>query len=125
MLSNIGVEALTRRRETQHQERARQGEKWQEGDFVFTSRHGQPIYATNVVNRWFPKLLAAAGLLRIRFHDLRHTAATLLLGQGVHPKIVSEMLADTSVGITLDLYSHATPTIQKQAAAAFDRLLGD
>jgi integrase len=124
MLSKVAVEALTLRREVQLQERARQGEKWQDGDFVFTSRNGQPIYATNVVNRWFPKLLRAAGLPRIRFHDLRHTAATLLLGQGVHPKIVSEMLGHTSIGITLDLYSHATPTIQKEATAAFDRLLG-
>jgi len=125
MLSKTAVEALARRREAQHRERARQGDKWQDGDFIFTSRNGQPIYATNVVNRWFPKLLRSAGLPRIRFHDLRHTAATLLLGQGVHPKIVSEMLGHTSIGITLDLYSHATPTIQKEATAAFDRLLRD
>ena len=124
MLSKVAVEALTLRRDVQLRERARQGEKWQDGDFVFTSRNGQPIYATNVVNRWFPKHLRAAGLPRIRFHDLRHTAATLLLGQGVHPKIVSEMLGHTSIGITLDLYSHATPTIQREATAAFDRLLG-
>ena len=125
MLSKVSVEALTRRRKAQQQERVRQGEMWQDADFVFTSRNGQPIYATNVVNRSFPKLLAAARVPRIRFHDLRHTAATLLLGQGVHPKIVSEMLGHTSIGITLDLYSHATPTIQKEATAAFDRLLGD
>src|SRR5262249_40765947 len=125
MLSKVAVTVLARHREAQDRERARQGDKWQDRDFVFTSRHGQPIYATNVVNRWFPKLLAAARLPRIRFHDLRHTAATLLLGQGVHPKIVSEMLGHTSIGITLDLYSHATPTIQKEATAAFDRLLGD
>jgi integrase len=125
MLSKAAVEALSRRLHAQGRERARQSERWQDGDFVFASRHGQPIYATNVVNRWFPKLLREAGLPRIRFHDLRHTAATLLLGQGVHPKIVSEMLGHTSIGITLDLYSHATPTIQKEATAAFDRLLGD
>jgi integrase len=124
MLSRIAADALDRRREAQKQERARSGEKWEDQDFVFTSRDGKPIYATNVVNRSFPKVLAAAGLPQIRFHDLRHTAATLLLGQGVHPKIVSEMLGHTSIGITLDLYSHATPTIQREATAAFDRLLG-
>jgi hypothetical protein len=55
---------------------------------------------------------------RIRFHDLRHTAATLLLGRGVHPKIVSEMLGHSTIAITLDKYSHVTPTMQPEAAAA-------
>ncbi|MHB8717549.1 MAG: tyrosine-type recombinase/integrase [Candidatus Dormibacteria bacterium] len=60
---------------------------------------------------------------RIRFHDLRHTAATLLLGRGVHPKIVSEMLGHTTIGITLDLHSRVTPTMQREAARAMDLLL--
>jgi integrase len=72
----------------------------------------------------FVPLLKRAGLPRIRFHDLRHTAATLLLGRGIHPKIVSEMLGHTTVGITLDLYSHVTPTMQREAARAMDDLLG-
>jgi integrase len=123
MLSSLAVDALEQRRATQKEERACRGKKWEDGDFVFTSRNGKPIYATNIINRAFPRLLGDAGLPRIRFHDLRHTAATLLLGQGIHPKIVSEMLGHTSIGITLDLYSHATPTIQREATAAFDRLL--
>jgi len=125
MLSQIAIDALERRRESQKHERAHSESKWEDQDFVFTSRNGKPIYATNIVNRSFPRLLAAAGVPRIRFHDLRHTAATLLLGQSVHPKIVSEMLGHASIGITLDLYSHATPTIQREAITAFDRLLGD
>jgi integrase len=125
MLSQVAVEALDRRREAQRSERTNSGEKWEDRNFVFTSRNGKPIYATNIVNRSFPQLLADAELPRIRFHDLRHTAATLLLGQGIHPKIVSEMLGHASIGITLDLYSHATPTIQREATAAFDRLLQD
>jgi integrase len=60
----------------------------------------------------------------IRFHDLRHSAATLLLEKGIHPKIVSDMLGHSQVGITLNLYSHVTPTIQKQAANAMDEVLG-
>ena len=64
--------------------------------------------ATNVRRRFFEPLLKCAGLPGIRFHDLRHTAATLLLGEGVHPKIVSERLGHSRVGITLDLYSHVT-----------------
>lgn len=81
------------------------------------------MYATNLVGRSFVELLERAAVPRVRFHDLRHTAATLLLGQGVHPKVVSEMLGHTNIGITLDLYSHATPTMQREAAGAFDRLL--
>jgi len=56
-------------------------------------------------------------------HDLRHTAATLLLGQGIHPKIVSEMLGHSTIAITLDLYSHVTPTMQRDAARAMNDLL--
>jgi Phage integrase family len=59
----------------------------------------------------------AAGLPRIRFHDLRHTAATLMLEQGIYAKMVSEMLGHTSVSMTLDTYSHVTPTMQREAVA--------
>ena len=58
------------------------------------------------------------------FHDLPHTAATLLLGAGIHPKVVSEMLGHSTTAITLDLYSHVTPTMQQQAADAVDSVLG-
>jgi site-specific recombinase XerD len=60
----------------------------------------------------------------MRFYDLRHSAATLLLSMGVHPKIVSEMLGHTQIGITLDLYSHVTATMQREAVQAFEELLG-
>jgi integrase len=69
-------------------------------------------------------LLARAGLPRIRFHDLRHSCATLLLSEGVHPKIVSDLLGHSQIGITLDLYSHVTATMQAVAAEAMGRLLG-
>ena len=72
----------------------------------------------------FYPLLEWAGLTRMRFHDLRHSAATLLLGMGVHPKIVSELLGHTQIGITLDLYSHVTATMQRDAVRAFEGLLG-
>ena len=61
-------------------------------------------------------------LPQVRFHDLRHAHATLMLTQGVHPKVVSERLGHASIGITLDTYSHVLPTLQKEAAEAFDQL---
>jgi integrase len=70
-------------------------------------------------------VLAAAKVRPIRFHDARHTAATLLLGRGVHPKVVSEMLGHSTVAITLDVYSHVTPAMHREAAKVMDELLAD
>ena len=67
--------------------------------------------------------LAAAGLPRARFHDLRQTAATLLLEQAIHIKIVSEVLGHTSIGITLDIYSHVMPSMRLQSAVAMSAIL--
>jgi integrase len=75
------------------------------------------------VLRRFRRLLTKAGLPPVRFHDLRHTAATLMLGRGVHPKIVSEMLGHSTVSITLDLYSHVSETMQREAVLVMDDLL--
>jgi len=79
--------------------------------------------AGNVLYRSFRPLLAKAGLSRCRFHDLRHTAATLLLSQGVHAKIVSEMLGHSSIGLTLDTYSHVLPDLQQLATQAMEKIL--
>ena len=87
-------------------------------------RLGGPSKASNLLRRSFAPLLARAGIARLRFHDLRHTAATLMLGQGVHPKVVSEMLGHSQISVTLDLYSHVTPTMQRDATAAVDAALG-
>ena len=74
----------------------------------------------------FGELVAAAGVRRIRFHDLRHTSATLALAAGIHPKVVSERLGHSSIAITLDLYSHVTPSLQAEAAEKLGAvLLGD
>src|SRR5260370_12645770 len=72
---------------------------------------------------WFSPLLNKAGLPRIRLHDLRHTAATLLLARGINPKVVSEMLGHSSIAITLGLYGHVTPHMQHQAAATMEAAL--
>jgi integrase len=69
-------------------------------------------------------LLRQAGLPDMRFHDLRHTCATLLLTKGIHPKIVSEMLRHSSIAITLDIYSHVIPGLGNAAARAMEDTLG-
>ena len=78
----------------------------------------------NLLRRQFAALLKRAGLPPMRFHDLRHTAATLLMSRGVHPKVVSEILGHSGVGITLDRYSHVSETMQSAAALVMSTLLG-
>lgn len=123
-LADVAVDALRRHAARQGEECQAAGSLWQETGLVFTNSVGRALTPTNVTFCSFRPLLERAGLPLIRFHDLRHTAATLLLGKGVHPKVVSEMLGHSQVGVTLDLYSHVTPTMHRQAAAAFDELLG-
>ncbi len=67
--------------------------------------------------------MGRAGLPHMRCHDLRHTAATLLLGEGVHPKVVQERLGRSTISVTMDIYSHVMPTLQRDAAERLDRLL--
>lgn len=98
------------------------GEKWADYDLVFPNLVGRPLQPTNVV-RALKAALKKAGLPAIRFHDLRHTNATLLLLMNVHPKIVSERLGHSDVRITLNLYSHAIPSLQAEAALQMDMLL--
>jgi integrase len=72
----------------------------------------------------FHKLLDRAGVRRVRFHDLRHTAATLMLEADVHPKVVQEVLGHSSISVTLDTYSHVAPSLQRDAATRLEVLLG-
>jgi integrase len=90
---------------------------------VFPNEIGRLLDPSNLLRQSFYPLLQRADLPRVRFHDLRHTAASLMLGRGVHPKIVSEMLGHSQIAVTLDLYSHVTPTMQREAATALDILL--
>lgn len=124
-LPKIAVEALHRHRLQQALERTKVGDGWVEHDLVFPNSIGAPKDGRNVLNWGFRPLLEKAGLPRIRFHDLRHTAATLLLESGVNPKIVSEMLGHSHISITLSLYSHVTPHMQQLAADAMDAALGE
>ncbi len=120
LLTPTAIAALRRHRARQLEERLRVGSGWEDFDLVFANELGRPLNARNLVQRSFARVLARASVPRIRFHDLRHTAATLLLGRGIHPKIVSEQLGHSQIAVTLDLYSHVTPTMQRDAAAALE-----
>ncbi len=90
---------------------------------VFSTAKGTPVNPANLISRHFKPILERAGLPDIRFHDLRHTCATLLLGQGVHPKIVQELLGHASIQLTLDTYSHYLPDMQEKAVDAMQSAL--
>jgi integrase len=123
-LAKTAIEALRQHRIAQAEARLRLGPAWTHSDLVFCNEVGGFVDASNLVRRSFLPLLRRVGLPRIRFHDLRHSAATLLLSEGVHPKIVSEMLGRSQIAVTLDLYSHVTPTMQRQAAEAMEAVSG-
>ena len=116
------VEILRQHRRVQLQERLRAGSEWHDYDLVFCNCKGGPLFKSNV-DRTLAGYCRKAGVPRIRFHDLRHTHATFLLRQGVHPKVVAERLGHTSVKITLDTYSHVLPDTQEEAVRAVERAL--
>jgi integrase len=87
-------------------------------EWVFAGENGQPLRKENFARRSWRLTLKRAGLL-IKFHGLRHSCATRLLTQGVHPKIVAERLGHSSVHVTLDTYSHAIPALGREAADKF------
>ncbi|HEU5438769.1 MAG TPA: site-specific integrase [Ktedonobacterales bacterium] len=100
------------------------GELWTDNDLVFPNGYGGIMIPHNITKRSFKRHLVQAGLSRdVRFHDLRHTAATLLLASGVNVKVVSEMLGHSSVSITLNIYAHVLPHMRQSAASAMDNLL--
>jgi integrase len=94
---------------------------WNDSDLVIDSGDGSPLHPATLSGAWH-RFLGRAGLPFVRFHDLRHAHATLLLLAGIHPKVVSERLGHASIGITLDIYSHVLPSMQEGAAAAFDEM---
>jgi integrase len=122
-LTQSAVNALSIHLKRQLGEIDRAGSLWRENGLIFASEAGEPLDRRNVTTHRFKPLLKQAGLPRVRFHDLRHTCATLLLGRNVNPKIVSEMLGHASIAITLDTYSHVLPNMQSQAVKAIEDVL--
>ncbi len=98
---------------------------WEDHGLVFPSEAGTIINPTNLRKRSFARLLARAGLPKVRFHDLRHTCATLLLSRNTHPKYVQELLGHANIKITLDTYSHAIPGMGDQTARAMEDALAE
>jgi integrase len=122
-LTHNALDALRSHRKRQNEERLRLGTLWQDSDLVFTTAVGTPIDPDNLTKRSFVPLLERGELPRVRLHDLRHTFATILLGQGTHPKIVQEMLGHANISQTMDTYSHVLPNMQSQAVSAMESAL--
>jgi integrase len=118
------VAALKVHRKGQLEQRVRVGSFYEDHGLIFSSEKGTLLSPENLVKRSFKPLLKRAGLPEIRFHDLRHTCATLLLGRGVHPKIVQELLGHATIAMTLDTYSHYLPSMRDQASGAMGDVLG-
>jgi integrase len=114
--------ALKRWRTAQKEEQLAQGRPWSLGVFLFTEEDGEP-YHPERVSKLFRRAAQAAGLPPVRLHDLRHSYATMALGAGIHPKIVSERLGHANIGITLDTYSHCLPSLSAEAALRVAALL--
>ena len=112
--TTLGI--LRTHRKAQVEERLAWGSAYQDGDLVFAREDGSPIHPDRF-SKWFDQHVRAVGLPRIRLHDLRHTHATLALQAGIHPKVVSERLGHSTISITLDVYSHAIPAMEEEAAA--------
>ncbi len=91
-------------------------------DLVFATPYGHPLHPNSVALR-YNRLIARAGVPRLRFHDLRHTFATLMFANGEHPKVVQEILGHSDVGMTMNRFSHVTMNMQRQAADRLDALM--
>jgi len=110
---------LQEHRDKQEVQRAMLGIPLKDDDLIFSDLAGKPFLPDTVSHVW-SKLVKRAGLEGIRFHDARHTHASLMLKQGAHPKVVQERLGHATISTTLDLYSHVAPGLQETAAARFD-----
>ena len=121
-LPNVAISTLTSHRVRQLEQRLAAGSRWSEEDLVFTNRKGKPLDRANV-RKQFHRLLESANLPKVRIHDLRHTAATLLLLQGVNPRTVMELLGHSDVTMTLNTYSHVLVSLKEDAARHMDTAL--
>ncbi len=115
VIAPFALEALKRHQEKQWEVKKKAGIAWQEHDYVFCTSVGTHLNPAKDVGDQLKRLLQKAGLPDLRFHDLRHSAATLLLSEGVHPKVVQELLGHSTISMTMDVYSHVLPGMQQDA----------
>lgn len=120
-LSDSIISDLKKHRSKILQEKLVQGKYYIDNDLVNCTSLGTPLNPSNV-RRTFNRLIKKADISQIRFHDLRHTHATLLLSKGVHVKVISERLGHSNIKITLETYSHVLPTMQQEAANKLNEL---
>ena len=122
-LTDLAITVLKRHRKHQDEARQKVGNTWQDQHWVFCTEVGTPLDPTTMLRYSFWPLLERAEIPRLRFHDLRHSSATLLLVMGVHPKVVQELLGHSNISMTLDTYSHTIPSLQADAINQLSALL--
>jgi integrase len=120
-LPDTAATALRAHKLRQLEERLLAGGRWKDTGHIFTTTIGTPLDGPSVTKA-FQRLLANAGLPRLRFHDLRHSCATLLLVQGVPARVIMEILGHSSIALTMNTYSHVMPSLKREAADAMDRV---
>lgn len=117
------VRALKTRRAHQLEERLKAGLRWQDTGLVFTNPNGGPLEPITL-HRDYKRILKAAGLsVETRFHDLRHSAASLLLAEGVQLRVIRQLLGHSSIALTANTYSHVMPAMMREAAEKMDAVL--
>lgn len=122
-LAAVALEALKLHRDRQLKMREKAGDAWEDHDYVFCTPTGKYLTPGHNALVQLKVLLKKAGLPDIRFHDLRHSAASMLLGMGTHPKVVQELLGHSQIGMTMDIYSHVLPSMQREAMSKLDAVL--
>lgn len=123
VLTPLALEALKQHRVGQLEAKRKAESAWQEHDYVFCTSIGTHLNPTRDILDKFKALINKAGLPNVRFHDLRHSSATLLLDLEVHPKIVQEILGHSEIRVTMEIYSHVLPTMQKGAMSKLNDAL--
>lgn len=122
-IPQVTVDALRAHAVRQRQQRLMADTSWKEQKLIFTTRVGTPVDTTNVLHD-FQKILASAGLPKMRFYDLRHTHASLLIAEGVHPKKIAERLGHASIKLTMDLYGHLFEGSDQESAERMQKIFG-
>jgi integrase len=123
VIAPFALEALNQHRIHQLEAKLKAGAAWQDHDYVFCTSIGTHLNPDRDVLSQLKALLKKVNLPDIRFHDLRHSAASLLLSEGVHPKVVQELLGHSNIGMTMDVYSHVLPSMQQDAISRLNSVL--